>query len=103
MSFDVLQTVPAILDLDNIIHYIAITLKNPKAANDLLDEFENRLANLRESPRFYGFARVERLASMGFHQFNFGKYVAFYKIDDEENKVYIVRVFYQKQDCVGRL
>ena len=103
MSFDVLQTAPAILDLDSIIHYIAVTLKNPKAAIDLLDEYESRLANLRESPRFYGPARVERLASTGFRQFNFGNYVAFYKINDEEHKVYIVRIFYQKQDYINKL
>jgi len=103
MSFKVLQTTPATLDLDSIIHHIAIRLKNPKAANDLLDEYEKRLANLQESPRFYGPARIQRLAGTGFYQFNFGNYTAFYKIDDEEHKVYIVRIFYQKQDYAEKL
>jgi len=103
MSFDVIQSAPAVLDLDNIIHYIAIRLSNPKAARDLLDEYEDRLANLRDSPRLYGPARAERLAGMGFRQFNFGNHVAFYKIVDDEQKVYIVRVFYQKQDYITKI
>ena len=103
MSFDVLQSAPAVFDLDNIIHYIAIRLSNPKAARDLLGEYEDRLTNLRDSPRLYGPARAKKLAGMGFHQFNFGNYIAFYKIDDEEQKVYIVRIFYQKQDYLTKI
>jgi len=103
MNYEIIQSAPAVRDLDSIIHYIAIRLNNPKAASDLLDEFENRLANLHDSPRFYSPARSERLAGKGFHQFTFGNYVAFYKIVEEKHKVFIVRIFYQKQDYENKL
>jgi len=98
MSFKIVHSIPATLDLDGIIHYIAFRLNNPTAASNLLDEYENRLTNLRESPRFYGPAHIESLAHRGFHQFSFGNYIAFYTINDEEQKVNIIRIFYKKQN-----
>ena len=103
MGYDVIQSTPASLDLDGILLYITTQLKNPAAAGALLKEYESRLDNLRESPRFYGPALIEDLARAGYHRFFFGNYVAFYKINDEERKVVIVRIFYQKQDYANQL
>jgi len=97
MGYDVMHTAPAAQDFDGIIQYTVSRLNNPAAASALLDEYEERLANLRESPRFYGSARIERLARAGYHRFTFGNYIAFYKINDKEKKVFILRIFYQKQ------
>ena len=103
MGFDVIHAKPAILDLNGIVHYIAVRLQNPAAASALLDEYEDRLANLRENPRFYGPVRMERLARLGYHRFSFGNYFAFYKVNDEEQKVVVLRIFYQKQDYENML
>ena len=84
--------------MDGILRYISLRLNNKDAARTLLDEYENRLTNLRETPRLYGLTQLERLARRGYRRFVFGNYIAFYSIDDIEKKVYIVRIFHQNQD-----
>ena len=103
MTFDIAHSAAAALDLDNMVHYIAFQLNNSTTASNLLDEYEYRLSNLKDSPRFYGPARNERLARMGYHTFSFGNYIAFYKIDEKKNNVNIIRVFNKKQDYLNYL
>ncbi|MDR1816178.1 MAG: type II toxin-antitoxin system RelE/ParE family toxin [Clostridiales Family XIII bacterium] len=98
MTYKVTQSVPADLDLDGIVFYIVGQLKNPKAAKELLGEYEERLKNLRTSPKLYRLSRFERLARMGYRVFPFGNYLGFYTIDEAEKEVFIVRLFHQRQD-----
>ena len=98
MGFKIIHSAPAALDFDDIIFYITHQLKNPTAASALRDEYHEKLAILRESPRLYGLVPNEELARAGYHRFFFGNYVAFYHINDEEKKVHIVRIFYQRRD-----
>ena len=103
MGFEIIQSTTAISDLENILVYISIQLKNPTAASRLLDEYEDRMATLRQSPRFYRPANIERLARRGYHQFKFGSYIAFYLIDEKGQKVSIARIFYKKRDYANIL
>ena len=89
--------------MDGIVRYIVFKLKNPKAAGDLLDEYNKKLANIGANPRVYGLSRIERLARMGYHRFDFGNYIAFYTIDDQNSTVFIVRIFYKRQDYANIL
>ena len=98
MAYEIVHTRSAGLDFDGIIHYITFRLNNPMAAYNLRDEYQSRLATLRESPRFYRPAYIEKFSRKGYHQFTFGNSTAFYNIDDEAKTVYIVRIFYKKQD-----
>ena len=93
MTYKIRQSIPAENDLDGIIHYIALKLKKPEAADGLLNEYQKKLLNLKDNPRIYGLSRIERFARMGYHRFDFGNYIAFYTIDDRDKIVYIVRIF----------
>jgi hypothetical protein len=42
MKYKVKHSLPADLDLDGIVNYIAYRLKNPKAASELLDQYEKK-------------------------------------------------------------
>ena len=98
MTYKVILSTPSLLDLDGIIQYISTTLKNPKAANSLLKDFEEILDNMGKSPRLYPVPRLKRLASRGYRRFTFGNYIAFFMIDEKKQQIYIVRILYQKQD-----
>ena len=98
MVYKIIHSTPAALDFDDIIFYIAQQLKNPTAASALRDEYNEKVAILRESPRLFGLAPAEDLARSGYQRFTFGNYIAFYLINDEEKKVHIVRIFYQRRD-----
>ena len=96
MAYDIVHSQSAEFDFGDIIDYITVHLNNPTAASTLLDEYEDRLATIRQSPRVYRLAHVERLARKGYHTFDFGTYTAFYMIDYAEQKVLILRIFYKK-------
>ena len=98
MIYRVERTIPSENDLDGILNYILFKLMNRKAAADLLAQYEEKLLILRETPYLYGLSHNECLAQKGYHQFDFGNYIAFYTIDDISRVVYIVRIFYKKQD-----
>ena len=103
MGYKILHSVPAELDFDSIIHYITVSLNNPAAARNLRDEYYEKLAMLKESPCLYSAAPIEELARSGYHRFSFGNYIAFYQINDEEQKVNIIRIFYKRQDYINML
>ena len=69
MSYDIHITNAARRDLLNATDHIEFVLKNPKAADNLLDETEEKIYSL-----------------------------AFYIIDDEKNMVIIIRFLYQKSN-----
>jgi len=98
MDFKIYFTAPALNDMDGIVHYIAFVLKNPKAGDDLFKTFIEKLDTLRKSPRIYPLSRIKKLAGKGYRRFVIGNYIALYKVDEENRSVYIMRVFYQKQD-----
>ena len=98
MDYRIETSAPALNDLYGVTHYIAFILNNPKAADDLLETYSEKLNALCKSPRIYPLSRIKKLAAKGYRRFDFGNYLAFYKIDEENRIVYIVRIFYQKQD-----
>ena len=103
MGYEVKQTIPAEHDLYGIVNYIVYKLKNTKAAASLLDEYKSKLTSLKANPRLYGLSQSDRLARMGYRRFVFGNYIAFYTIDELNKTIFIVRVFYQRQDYAGIL
>ena len=85
-------------DMEEIILYIADVLKAPKAALDLLDEFEHGFLRLKEFPyscRVY--EPVKRLETE-YRVLVIKKYLAFYTVLEKEKTVEIHRVVYGKMD-----
>ena len=98
MLYTIIRAPSATLDLDNILLYITEQLKNPTAAASLLVEYEKKQSILCESPRFYALSKNERLGRKNYRCFIFGNYIAYYNIDDTNQTVNILRIFYQKQN-----
>ena len=85
-------------DMEEIISYIADVLKAPKAALDLLDEFEHGFLRLKEFPyscRVY--EPVKRLETE-YRVLVIKKYLDFYTVLEKEKTVEIHRVVYGKID-----
>lgn len=78
--------------------YIEFVLKNPKAADDLLDEAEQKINSLSNSPEKFSLVDDPILASWGVRFVIVNGYLAFYNISKEMHRVIIVRFLFQKSN-----
>lgn len=98
MRYDIHITNAARRDLAGAAEYIEVVLKNPTAANNLLDEAETKINSLADFPKKYSLVDDPVLSLWGIRFVIVKKYFAFYMIDDEKNMVFIVRFLYQKSN-----
>ena len=99
MAYNVRIMEKAEQDLSEIVTYFTDKLCNPKAAESLLEEFLEEKNNISDNPYMYPLSNDSVLQSEGYHRFLLKKnYIALYLIDDDENEVSIMRIFYAKRD-----
>lgn len=85
-------------DLNRAADYMEFVLKNPKAADDLLDEAERKIKPLSTFPEMYSLVDDPVLSSWGIRFVIVKGYLVFYTISEEEKMVNIVRLLYQKSN-----
>ena len=88
-------------DIASAADYIKLVLKNPKAADDLLDEIEGRIKSLRTMPQIHQVVDDPVLGEFEIRAVLIKNYMAFYQIDESGKSVNIVRFLYQKRDWVS--
>lgn len=98
MSYSIHITATAEQDLINALNHIEFVLKNPKAADDLLDESKFKINSLAEFPAEFRLVDDMLLASWGIRFVVVSGYLAFYVIFEERNQVTIVRFLYRKSN-----
>ena len=103
MSYSVRITAAAERDIINASDYIDFTLKNPKAADDLLDAIEEKMVELSNFPEKYKLVEDTVLASWGIRFVTVKKYLVFYIISETQESIYVVRFLYQKSDWMAIL
>ncbi len=84
--------------MSEIVDYISDTLKNQKAADNLLVDFLHEKENIAENPYMYPLSNNSVLQNEGYHRFFLQEFCALYLIDDVEKVVSIMRIFYAKRD-----
>ena len=82
----------------NASNHIEFVLKNPKAADDLLDEAERKISSLADFPQKFKLVDDPVLASWGVRFVVINGYLAFYVIAENVQKVIIVRFLFQKSN-----
>ena len=88
-------------DIAEAVDHIKFILKNPKAADDLLDEVEGRIKSLRTMPQIHQVVDDPVLGEFEIRAVLIKNYMAFYQIDESGKSVNIVRFLYQKRDWVS--
>ena len=83
MNYQVHITKQAEKDLNRALDYIEFSLKNPQAADSLLDETERTLNSLDQMPERYALPEDKLLAAWGIRFVQIKKYLAFYVIAKE--------------------
>lgn len=98
MSYSLYITSAAERDMINASNHIEFVLKNPKAADELLDEAERCLNTLTDFPDMHSLVDDEILASWGIRFVTVNNYLAFYIISENSKQVLIIRFLYQKSN-----
>lgn len=96
MTYSIYITTAAERDMANASDHIEFVLKNPKAADDLLDEAELKINALFSFPDRFPLVDVPLLSSWGIRYTQVKNYLAFYVISEEKQKVIVVRFLYGK-------
>ena len=78
--------------------YISNVLKNPIAANNLLDEIERHEKILEETPNIYPFVQDEYLSEKGLKYARIKNYLIFYTVDEDNKTVNVIRFLYGRRD-----
>lgn len=90
-------------DLNRAADHIEFALKNPQAANHLLDVAGRQINALSQFPQKHPLVEDKVLASWGVRFTLVNNYLAFYIISEEDHLVTIVRFLYAKSDWVSIL
>ena len=90
-------------DVDSCYDYIKDTLKNPKAADDLITKIMDKLNIISENPKIRPLVRDEYLANIGYRLITVKNYMIFYIIGEDNKHLKIVRFLYCKRDWMNIL
>ena len=98
MKYAVQITKAAEIDIVRAADYIEYTLLNPQAANALLDKIEVSINKLAEMPDSHMLIDDPVLKAWGIRYILINDYMAFFKINEENKCIYIVRFLYGKRN-----
>ena len=98
MSYIIHITATAERDILRAADYIEFNLKNPAAADYLLDAATEQINSLSDMPEKYRLVDDPVLASWKICFIIVNNYLAFYTIDKEKQTVIVVRFLYQKSN-----
>jgi len=98
MSYSINITDLAEDDILAIATYISKVLKNPIAANNLLDEIERHEKILEDMPTMYPFVNDKYLSGKGLKYVAIKNFLMFYTIDEHNKIVTIIRFLYKRRD-----
>jgi plasmid stabilization system protein ParE len=101
--FEVDFAVPADEDIAEAQNYIRNILESPMAAANLAKALIETVQLLKENPHRRPLVDNPYLAALGVYSIPIKKYRAFYQIDEEKHKVYILRFLHSKRDWINIL
>ena len=101
MNYHLHITSVAQRDISQAADYIEFVLKNPKAADDLLEETDQKINALLPFPQEHPIVEDKLLAAWGVRFTQIKNYLAFYVV--EENQVTVIRFLYDKSDWISIL
>lgn len=98
MSYNIYITATAERDILRAADHIEFTLKNPTAADHLLDAVTEQINSLGDMPEKFRLVDDPVLASWKIRFVIVNNYLAFYTIDKGKQLVIVVRFLYQKSN-----
>ena len=98
MAYNLLITDNSSNELNSIVNYISDYLDNLSAASDFLDLIEECYERLATNPKIYQLCDHPNFKEKGYRKVNIKNYVLIYRIAEDTDTVYILHIFFGKQD-----
>ena len=97
-KYTVIYSPEALDDIRKIYSYIAFELKAPGTAKNQTDRIRKFIRSLDFMPMRHPIVEWEPWKSMKMHKAPVNNYVVYYIVNDEQNTVTIIRIFYGGRD-----
>ncbi len=98
MNYFVHVTDFASRDLTEAFDYIDLVLKNPAAADHLVELFYQKSMSLETFPKKFPLVNDSLLSALGIRFLPVQNYLAFYKIEKSSHSIQILRFLYGRSD-----
>lgn len=102
-KYEVKITPQASAQMLEIFSYISGTLKEPVAAERLLNELQKSILSLDTMPKRVALAEEEPWRGYGVHKMPVKNFLVYFWINDELKEVHIIAVIYGKRDQLEQL
>ena len=89
--------------IQEIVHYISRELKAPDAALHLLDTLEDSFASLAQFPQRVALVDEDPWHTNEIHRLPVKNFLVYFWIDEDNMKVQIIAVIYEKRDQLRQL
>lgn len=103
ITYEVKVTRQALEQMQEITHYIAHELYAPDAAYHLLDEMEDTINSLADMPKRMSLVDEEPWRTEGVRKALVKNFIIYFWVDDENVKVQVIAVIYEKRDQLEQL
>ena len=97
-SYEVIATPDAEQDLNNLFDYISTVLLAPETAKKYLRRLREGLAKLSYQASIIPLIEDEPWHSLGIRKTLIENFYCYYRIDEVEQKVYLLNVIYARRD-----
>lgn len=97
-TYKVIYSPQALQDLTEIYEYIRFTLQARIAADNQSSRIRKMICSLATLPKRHTLVEWEPWISMKMYKVPVDNYMIFYRIDDELNTVFIVRIFFSRRN-----
>lgn len=101
MKYDIVVTNPAQDDLEEILNYISVDLSAPKSAIEMLNKIKSIFENLSINPLMYPLCNIDNLKAKNYRKAVINNYLMFYRVDDKNEIIYIMRFIYGRRDYIN--
>ncbi len=103
MNYNIHITNKAERDLKEAVDYIEFVLKNPIAADNLLDKVDEEISSLSEFPQRFPVVDDRILGAFGVRFVTVNNYLIFFAVDEENQRVNVIRFQYAKRNWAAIL
>ncbi|MGN1301704.1 MAG: type II toxin-antitoxin system RelE/ParE family toxin [Clostridia bacterium] len=103
IKYELILTDRAKHDLEDIYEYIAKSLMAEKAAEKLINKFEKNILRLENMPESCSIIEEFEERKKQYRKLIINNYVAIYRIDEENKKVYIIRIVYGGRNYLNEI
>ena len=103
IKYELILTDRAKQELEDIYEYISKSLMAEKAAENLINKIERNILRLETMPESCSIIEEFKERKKQYRKLIINNYVAIYRIDEENRKVYIIRIVYGGRNYLNEI